>query len=160
MIPKHGVFYKSTLLFASLCCIFTKTFSCPNKLKIFPPDMKQITLLLFALVCYTSPLLAQDFWEQLNFPDSTDIFSIAVNNQGNIFIGAGSGIYRSTDNGENWYCMGLRDHTFYSMAINNNGDIYAGSNQDFNYPGLFKSIDNGLTWDTLNADIGVYGNIL
>ncbi len=122
--------------------------------------MKHLSLLLFALVCYTSSLHAQDFWEQLYFPDSTNIFSIAVNNQGNIFIGAGSGIYRSIDNGENWNCMGLIDHTFYSMAINNNGDIYAGSNQDINYPGLFRSIDNGLTWDTINPNIGVYGNIL
>lgn len=122
--------------------------------------MKHLSLLLFALVCYTSPLLAQDFWEQLNFPYSTNIFSIAVNNQENIFIGAGSGIYRSIDNGENWNCMGLSDHTIYSLAINNNGDIYAGSNQDINYPGLFRSIDNGQTWDPILPDIGVYGNIL
>ncbi len=56
--------------------------------------------------------------------------------------------------------MGLSDHTIYSLAINNNGDIYAGSNQDINYPGLFRSIDNGQTWDPILPDIGVYGNIL
>ncbi len=36
--------------------------------------MKHLTLLLFVLVCYTSPLLSQDFWEQLNFPYITNIF--------------------------------------------------------------------------------------
>ncbi len=127
--------------------------------------MKHISLLLFALFCYTSPLLAQDFWEQLNFPDSTTIFSIAVNNQGDIFCGTGKnggtgGVYRSLDTGVTWECMGMSDKTIYSVAINNNGDIYAGANQSVYHSGLYRSIDNGLNWEPISSDIGTDGNVI
>ncbi len=124
----------------------------------------KIALLVF-LIGFTSSLFSQDFWEELYFPDSTNILSIAINTQSDIFIGAGKnggtgGIYRSSDSGQMWEFLGMPEHIFRAMAINSNGDIYAGSSQSPQYGGLFRSIDNGETWVSILPEIGVYGNIV
>ncbi len=115
--------------------------------------MKQITLLLFALVCYTTPLFSQDFWEQLNFPDSLEITCLAVNAQCDIFVGTNTnyaydGIFRSQDEGQTWELildMGL--YGPMSLTINEAGDMYALGGVPGWY--LLKSIDNGITWTSL-----------
>lgn len=115
--------------------------------------MKQITLLLFALVCYTSPLFSQDFWEQLNFPDSANILCMATNNQGNIFVGTGyqsvyGGVYRTVDSAQSWELV-LDVGTFMvqTIDINEDGWIYIGRNGDNN---LMVSKDNGESWEGID----------
>ena len=127
--------------------------------------MKHLSLLLFALVCYTSPLLAQDFWEQLNFPDSTNIFSIAVNNKGDIFCGTGinggtGGIYRSLDTGVTWEFLGMPDYVVHALAIHDNGNIFAATYQSAEHSGISKSVDNGQSWEPIIPDIGIHGNVV
>jgi hypothetical protein len=115
--------------------------------------MKHLSLLLFSLVCYTMPIYAQDFWEQLNFPDSLEITCMAVNAQSDIFVGTNTnyaydGIFRSQDEGQSWELvldMGL--YGPISLTLNDAGYMYALGG----IPGwyLLKSIDNGLTWTSL-----------
>ena len=72
-------------------------------------------------------------------------YSIAINSNGDIFVGTGAfGIWRTTDNGENWVqilfgsnCSGIN-----SLIINSSGDIFAGTIQG----GVFRSTDNGDNW--------------
>ncbi len=75
---------------------------------------------------------AQDFWEQLSFPDTINIANLVVNNQGHIFVGTVSsnndGIFRSIDHGQTW----AQDHrwgenfevecTQTNVPIVNNGE--------------------------------------
>jgi hypothetical protein len=116
--------------------------------------MKQIIAILFVILLFLFPrLYAQDFWETLPFPDTAHVRSMAVNNQGHIFIGAGSnntigGIYRSIDGGLNWeFMLNMGDFGVLSLEINNQGAIYAGTNRALHT--LYVSNDNGATWEQL-----------
>jgi len=116
--------------------------------------------ILVLLLLFSNVTNGQDFWEQLSFPDSSSIFSIAVNVQQEIYIGSGSGIYSSDSDGSNWKFLGLENRIVHSIAINSNGDIYAGTSQSPQIDGLYRSSDGGETWESVLPDIGVYGNIL
>jgi photosystem II stability/assembly factor-like uncharacterized protein len=86
----------------------------------------------------------------------TPVSAIAINSQGHLFAGTGDrntqtggeGIFRSTDNGENWVKLNteLINADIWDLAINSNDDIFAGTND-----GLFRSTDNGETWAELNT---------
>jgi photosystem II stability/assembly factor-like uncharacterized protein len=126
-----------------------------------------LTYLLIISLCFFRVILySQDFWEQLYFPDSTAIYCIAVNDQGNIFVGAANdgvsgGVYRSIDSAQTWeLVLDLGEFSIRSVVINENGDIYAGSRLTENQSALFRSNDNGQTWETIVPDIGVYGNVI
>jgi len=126
--------------------------------------MKHLALLLFALVCYTSPLLSQDFWEQLNFPDTVYIRCITTNELGDIFVGVGydnqtGGVYRSTDNGQNWEIVyNLGDFGVISMAVNDAGYIYAGTSKSAERLNISK--DNGESWENIELPPPSYGNVM
>lgn len=105
-------------------------------------------LLLFPLLSLNS----QDFWEQLYFPDSTAIRCIAVNDQGDIFVGAANdgvsgGVYRSTDTAQTWeLVLDLGEFAVHSIAINENGYIYVGITGFYNF---MVSQDCGENWNEL-----------
>ncbi|HOW32024.1 MAG TPA: T9SS type A sorting domain-containing protein, partial [Bacteroidales bacterium] len=109
-------------------------------------------LLLFAVLLVTLNSEAQDFWEVLPFPESTDIYCTAVNNEGDIFVGAANdgapgGVYRSLDNGQTWsLVLDLGEFSVISLEISNNGNIYAGTNW---VNPLYVSLNNGETWEAL-----------
>jgi hypothetical protein len=116
--------------------------------------MKQTIAFLFVILLFLFPrLYAQDFWETLPFPDTAHVRSMAVNNQGHIFIGAGSnntigGIYRSIDGGLNWeFIFNMGDFSVLALEINYQGTIYAGTNRALHT--LYVSYDNGTTWEQL-----------
>ena len=65
-----------------------------------------LTLLLSFL---TTPVIAQaNFWQQTNGPFGGRVNSLAINSSGDIFAGSlfGGGVFRSTDNGDNWSPFG------------------------------------------------------
>ena len=86
-----------------------------------------------------------DFWQQTNGPTGGTVYSLAVNSSGDIFAGTqGSGIFRSTDNGENWIQLGLAEEWIQTMTCLPNGDILAGGSH-----GVYRSQNNGLTWEQI-----------
>jgi len=85
------------------------------------------------------------------------IGDLAINSNGHIFAvttgrlgetGGGS-IYRSTDNGISWIRLlfGFPGSNVSAIDINPNGHIFAGTGT-----GIFRSMDNGETWDDLGGD--------
>ncbi len=97
-------------------------------------------------------MFAQDFWEELNTPNGIHIYSIAINDAGQIFLGAANdgapgGVYRSSNNGASWdLVFDNGEFMIYPIHINNLGDIYIGRrgvNQ------LLVSYNNGDNWDTI-----------
>ena len=83
-------------------------------------------------------------WQQTGPIYGGDIQSIAINASGDIFAGTyGSGIFRSSDNGESWtdVNIGLTNYNIIALEINYIGDVFV-----VNECGLFRSIDNGDNW--------------
>jgi len=94
---------------------------------------------------------AQDFWEQLSFPDTINIANLVVNNQGHIFVGTVSsnndGIFRSIDHGQTWaQVLNTTNFQIYSIGIIDSGYLYVSTNGVNNF---FASYDNSDSWQPL-----------
>ena len=128
--------------------------------------MKRIATLVIIIFCTSlfNLLYSQDFWEQLYFPDTTDISCITTNYQGDIFIGTlgdNSGVYRSLDNGQTWdFILNNNQSTVHKIEINDQGDLYVGKGG----PDKFvRSVDNGDSWETISLPpycLGSFTSIL
>ena len=111
--------------------------------------MKSLTITLFFLL-FLSPLtlFAQDFWEQLPFPDTARIWCFDVNSQNEIFVGTGGDnthgcIYKSSDNGQSWSVFyDFNGELVSRLGISDSDIIYVSKDaQSFVY-----SDNNGESW--------------
>lgn len=114
---------------------------------------KVILLFIIQLFLFAPRLQAQNFWEQLPFPDTLDISCVAVNNQGHIFVGTvtdycvSNGIYRTTNSGQTWeHVLNIGTFQIHSIGIDKTGHLYVGSTGAST---LWRSIDNGQNWQPL-----------
>ncbi len=127
--------------------------------------MKTKTNLLLALMLISfAPMLhAQDFWEQLYFPDTVTIRCLTTNDSGYIFVGTGynnepGGLYRSVDNALSWeLVLDAGSFTVQSIAVDEAGKIYIGKT---GLDRFMVSKDNGDTWDVIDLPPPSYSNIL
>jgi hypothetical protein len=82
-----------------------------------------------------------------------EVRALAFNSSnGNIFAGIyGGGVFRSTNNGDNWNPVntGLINPDVFALAINSNGHIFAGTIGG----GVFRSTDNGDNWNPINTGL-------
>lgn len=95
----------------------------------------------------------------LDLSNSEVIKDIQKNNQGkffagsNNFSGSGSpgGNYRSLDSGVNWKLVGMDSYFVSSIEINSSDEIIVGAvgHLTSGQGGLFKSVDNGDTWEII-----------
>lgn len=84
-------------------------------------EMKNTIILLLIAILLPSLSNAQDFWQQTNGPYGGLVGSFAINSSGHIFAGTYTGgVFRSTDNGDNWMPIntGLTNIYIWSLAIN------------------------------------------
>jgi photosystem II stability/assembly factor-like uncharacterized protein len=111
---------------------------------------KYIIPIIAITLLYLSLNNAKAQWVPANGPYGGDIGSIAV--IGNtIFVGTlSNGIYRSTDNGNNWVTVnaGLPNATVTSVLINGTS-VYAAISGS----GIFKSDNNGNSWTPINIGL-------
>jgi len=94
-------------------------------------------------------------WVPISYGFVMNVTSLAVNLSGDIYAGtgwcdsrcSGSGVYRSSNNGETWDRTGLTDGYIKTLVINSNGHIFASvSSGPWVYRGLFRSADDGNSW--------------
>ncbi len=65
-----------------------------------------------------------------------------------LFASTGSGVFRSTDNGTNWTCTGLKNRQVWQIrGIENQTTMYAVTQP----AGLFRSDDDGLNWQEIKT---------
>ena len=103
-------------------------------------QFKSATMLL---ILFVPNMHAQNFWQHTPFQGQGG--SICIDQNDRIFVGDGNqGVYRSTDNGENWMQVnnGLTRTNIGSMATGPNGNVFAGSDLG----ALYRSTDGGESW--------------
>ncbi len=94
-------------------------------------------------------------WEYVGTYNTNDIMWVITRDKdGNLLAGTfGGKILRSVDEGLNWEVLnpGMNVAFIWSMQVTSNGDIYVATER-----GLYKSIDNGSTWNLFalaNTDV-------
>lgn len=87
---------------------------------------------------------------------SDAIFSLATDKYGNLYAGTASGLYKSTDNGDNWNFIGFDKKIIRCISISNYGEIYVGADFD----GIYVSNDNGKSWNHFILPASFYYSIL
>lgn len=81
-----------------------------------------------------------------------NIFSIRYNADGVLFVGAGSGIYRSYDDGNNFEHVYSGGNNFLKINFSPTNEVFA-----VGWYYIVRSADNGDTWETLySADYNQY----
>jgi len=78
---------------------------------------------------------------------SNFVGALAINASGHLFAGT-TGVFRSTNNGDNWAPSGLTNVGVGSLAINSSGHLFAGA-----FSGVFRSTNNGDTWTQANTGL-------
>lgn len=118
-----------------------------------------IRLLLFiCLISFCIKSFSQDFWEEIDFPYNSSIYSITVNEDGIIYLGCENGVYSSGNDGVDWDYL-LSDGIIHSMAHCGN-IVYAGGSITQYVDKYWRSENSGVTWDTIYTNIEVYGNVM
>lgn len=103
-----------------------------------------ITCLLFYLL-HSDSFSQELIWRSLCH--DFDVFTLAFNSKGNLLAG-GDGIDLSTDQGQTWVHT-LSNHFVISICVVPSGNIFATDSRKAS--GIFKSTNDGTSWDTLNA---------
>ena len=94
--------------------------------------MKNIFLNFLLFISISSiNAYSQVVWEEINTPNDIKNYSVAVANNGDIYLGNSKsdgigGVIRSTNSGDSWEFIGLENHTVYSLSFNHEGNLLAG----------------------------------
>ena len=104
--------------------------------------MKNILLLVAVLILLSSTCLSE--WEKMDGLGTPSIGTVMVNGEDVFIIGASNGFYHSDNRGADFdYKRDFRVITLFRIQ---NDELYVGSLLD----GLFKSTDNGDTWENIH----------
>ncbi|MEJ2494029.1 MAG: T9SS type A sorting domain-containing protein [Ignavibacteriaceae bacterium] len=106
---------------------------------------------IITIFCFTNINLAQtNFWEPVGNIGEETILKLAYTQTGNMFAGSDSGLFHSTNMGENWTKLQNEFSTerIDNLKINSNDEIFASTRS-----GLFFSDDNGHTWSNKTSSL-------
>jgi photosystem II stability/assembly factor-like uncharacterized protein len=119
-----------------------------------------MTKLIVSFVLFlTITVYSQNFWQPLNGPSGGLVAEFGISpSTGNLFASTfGTGIMRSTDNGNSWiqtvngFPSPLFDNGTVTIAFNQAGHIFASSFTK----GLFRSTNNGDSWEHTGLTSGI-----
>ncbi|HWC95933.1 MAG TPA: YCF48-related protein [Candidatus Sulfopaludibacter sp.] len=86
---------------------------------------------------------------------STGAVAVAASRPDTVYVGAPSGLYRSTDAGNRWEQVALQGHSVVSIAIDpRNADVVLAAAGD---SGVVRTSDGGKTWKSVLPDAQVGG---
>ena len=97
---------------------------------------------------------SQDFWQQTNGPYTEDVTSLLAAPNGYVFCGSRTaGVYRTSNNGDEWTNISRNFGIIYirAMAANAEGNLFVG---DY-YGQIYRSTDNGDNWTNINNGVNV-----
>jgi photosystem II stability/assembly factor-like uncharacterized protein len=98
-----------------------------------------IVIVIFFVMCSIKAEKCLCQWVQTNGPNGVEVYSIFINNS-IIYAGTYNGIYKTTNNGNNWLTTSLTG--FSTLCLNASGsNIYAGTTD-----GVYRSTNYGNNW--------------
>ena len=111
--------------------------------------MKQLLQILFFFLLVTQICFAQ--WIQTNGPYGGDVHCFGASNS-NIYAGTWDyGIYRSTNNGNNWIASS-KDIKYVNTLVTSGTNIFAGTGDYMDgYGSVWLSTNNGASWTMTNT---------
>jgi photosystem II stability/assembly factor-like uncharacterized protein len=84
-------------------------------------------------------------WTYLNnLNPGASIICISFDSNENVYVGTGTGIYKSTDNGDTWSHYGMIGSQTEAVAFNDSGHVFAGNSY-----AVYRSKDDGANWTQL-----------
>lgn len=112
--------------------------------------------IIISSILFITPLFSQSsFWFKTNGPKSKAITSIVFDSHNHLFAAThGTGVYKTSDNGNTWMNLGLEGFDLYQIISHNNGYLFVTSTQ-----GIFKSTDDGMHWIESNNGIKNRNNV-
>ena len=114
--------------------------------------MKVIISIIVIISFYSIEISSQSLnWQHTNGPFGGYVRDLVYDINGNMFAGTSGGIFKSTDDGENWAISnGMIFHPIiYSMAASPNGTIFAGTF----YDNILRSTDEGNSWTHVGFNV-------
>ncbi len=117
--------------------------------------MYRLLFIVVLVVLTTTATLAQPFWIETSGP-TLGTLSLESNSKGHVFAGTtNSSIFRTFNWGATWERLGSGlpnqgfDRPIRDISITDDDEIYI----VLQGQGVFKSVDNGSTWQSINAGI-------
>lgn len=95
-------------------------------------------------------------WSKLTALPNVNTYTIAGRTDGSIFVGTlGSGVFRSTNNGESWTAVSNGIPTTGNNIVNNISSIAFNSSGIYlaTQSGVYRSTNNGDSWTTVNSGL-------
>ena len=90
-------------------------------------------------------------WVQLPNPSASPLFSLDLDSLGNLFLGSGSTIYLSSDNGNNWSSLFTFPENVIKIKLNKKtGVIYAVTRDSANHISIYHSESTGNSWTNIS----------
>jgi photosystem II stability/assembly factor-like uncharacterized protein len=85
-------------------------------------------------------------WEPLNNLNTNQgsVVCISFDSYDNVYVGTGTGIYKSTDNGDIWNQYGTITGGVEAVVFNDSGHVFAGTSY-----AVYRSKDDGANWTQL-----------
>ena len=106
-------------------------------------------ILFFIIILNIELCFSQDYYEEISYPDTINVFTMLPLNHDTIIVGyvsdnpwAYAGVIRTFDGGDSWEAAGLNNHRSYCFIIGEGDTIYTGTSQ-----GIFRTGDFGNNWE-------------
>ena len=110
-------------------------------------------IFLISGICWVQLDAQTISWSKIKGPYSGSVQLLTVDPWGNVFTLTSSGLYRSTDAGENWQALGLNFEFGASFLVADSANnVYVGIGAG----GLYESTNNGTSWAKSNLTGGAY----
>ncbi len=83
--------------------------------------------------------------------DTAAFYKVTVHSNGNIYVRTGSGVRCSSDAGNSWSTIGFYDEYIGDVAFDQSGALYASVNYKDTTAVLYKTTNNGATWQPIKT---------
>jgi hypothetical protein len=123
-------------------------------------ERKMRTLKISLLVLILSIIIsAQNFWQATNGPDNNPIFSLIVTKDGTLIAGGLGGLFRSTNNGDNWTAVtgNISSKMISAIAQHPTGELFALGHDTQTYiVTIYMSTDDGVQWTGIQTGFELF----